>query len=66
MKLKPYMNKKRLSNQQFANIIEEKTGFKVDRTYVSRLRNGLRSPSLALGLAIEDATGGKVRVGDWR
>jgi len=65
MKLSEWMSKKRLSNSEVAKIITERTGVSVERTYVSRLKNGHRKPSMSMAQAIKEASGGRVSMNDW-
>lgn len=65
MKLREWMKKKNLSNTGVAKLIVEKTGVSIERTYVSRLKNGHRQPSMSMAHAIRDASDGRVSMNDW-
>jgi hypothetical protein len=59
MKLIDWMTQKNLGNQEVADMIKQKLN-------VSRLKHGKRTPSLHMAFAIQDVSGGKVTLKEWR
>jgi len=58
-----YLIENKMSAGGLVNLIEERTGYKVSRTTLTRIMRGdVRDPSVNLAIAIEQATDGDVRV----
>jgi DNA-binding transcriptional regulator YbjK len=66
MKLIDWMTQKNLGNQEVADMIKQKLNVEVNHSHVSRLKHGKRAPSLHMAFAIQDVSGGKVTLKEWR
>jgi DNA-binding transcriptional regulator YbjK len=66
MKLIDWMTQKNLGNQEVADMIKQKLNVEVNHSHVSRLKHGKRTPSLHMAFAIQDVSGGKVTLKEWR